>query len=208
MVQRCSVRHLARTGSDHRPLLMKNLVFTTLSRRPGILKCLGILCGFFKISSRLLVKGSPNGLEMKLGISMKLWLSLQESMLRQKSQSQWFEEGEKNTKYFGSILREKKKKRRQQINRIKNRKEKWIKGDEKIAKKAVRHFQTIFNLTPTTINNFILDYIPHCISSEDNNMLSKIPEDNKIKDAVFSLSLHSTSGPNGFNGTFLRIAGT
>lgn len=26
LFQRCSVRHLARTGSDHRPLLMKNLV--------------------------------------------------------------------------------------------------------------------------------------------------------------------------------------
>lgn len=38
------------------------------------------------------------------------WLSLQESMLRQKSQVKWFEEGEKNTRYFHSILREKKKK--------------------------------------------------------------------------------------------------
>ncbi|XP_009772930.1 uncharacterized protein [Nicotiana sylvestris] len=63
------------------------------------------------------------------------WLSLQESILKQKSQIKWFEEGEKNTRHFHSILIE--KRRRQQINRIKNSRGSWIKGDEKITRKAV-----------------------------------------------------------------------
>nr|XP_016487427.1 PREDICTED: uncharacterized protein LOC107807533 [Nicotiana tabacum] len=130
------------------------------------------------------------------------WLNLQESMLKQKSQIKWFEEGENNTRYFHSILRE--KRRRQQINRIKNSRGNWIKGDEKIARKAVRHFQTIFNLTPPIINNSILDCIPFCISGDDNIMLSKVPEEDEIKEAVFSLSPHSTAGPDGFNGTFVQ----
>lgn len=71
---------------------------------------------------------------------------------------------DKNLSYNGSkkgktipdifTLPSEKKKRRQQINRIKNSKGKWIWRDEKIAKKAVRHFQTIFNLIPPMINNF------------------------------------------------------
>ncbi|XP_070032897.1 uncharacterized protein [Nicotiana tomentosiformis] len=125
------------------------------------------------------------------------WFSLQESLIRQKSQVKWFEEGDNNTSYFHSILRE--RRRRQLINRIKNRKGNWIKGDEKIVRKAVKHFQSLFNLTPPTINTSILNCIPYCISRDDNNMLSKIPDNKEIKEAVFSLSPHSTAGPDGFN---------
>ncbi|OIT39211.1 hypothetical protein A4A49_28977 [Nicotiana attenuata] len=106
------------------------------------------------------------------------WLNRQESMLKQKSQVKWFEEGEKNTKYFHSILRE--KRRRQQVNRIKNSRGKWIKGDDKIANRAVRHFQNLFNITNPTINNSILDCIPFCVSGDDNSMLSKVPEEVEI----------------------------
>nr|XP_016434202.1 PREDICTED: uncharacterized protein LOC107760632 [Nicotiana tabacum] len=77
-------------------------------------------------------------------------------------------------------------------------------GDEKIAKKAVKYFQSLFNLTPPTINIFILDCIPSCISREDNDMLNKIPIEKEIKDFIFSLSPHSTAGPDGFNGTFFQ----
>ncbi|XP_070004648.1 uncharacterized protein [Nicotiana sylvestris] len=129
-------------------------------------------------------------------------MALQESMLKQKSQIKWFEEGDKHTKYFHSILRE--KRRRQQVNRIKNSRGKWIKGDDKIANRAVRHFQNFFNLTPPTINNSILNCIPFCILGDDNSMLSMVPGEVEIKEAVFSLSPHSTAGPDGFNGTFFQ----
>lgn len=36
------------------------------------------------------------------------WMSLQESLLKQKTQIKWFEDGDCNTKYFHCILREKK----------------------------------------------------------------------------------------------------
>lgn len=46
------------------------------------------------------------------------WLSMQESLLNQKSQIKWFEEGDCNTKYFHSVIRE--RRRKLQIHRIKN----------------------------------------------------------------------------------------
>ncbi|XP_070050171.1 uncharacterized protein [Nicotiana tomentosiformis] len=48
------------------------------------------------------------------------WQAMQESLLKQNSQIQWFEEGDCNIKYFHSVIRERKKKI--QIHRIKNQK--------------------------------------------------------------------------------------
>ncbi|XP_070039273.1 uncharacterized protein [Nicotiana tomentosiformis] len=117
------------------------------------------------------------------------WLSLQESLLKQKSQSKWFEEGDANTNYFHSILRE--KRRRLQLHKIKNRKEKWIQGEEKIAREAVKYFEVIFNLPKPAFNNSILDCIPHCIQEEENDKLTGMPTEEEIKVAIFSLSADS-----------------
>ncbi|XP_016491548.1 uncharacterized protein LOC107811177 [Nicotiana tabacum] len=60
------------------------------------------------------------------------WLGVQESILRQKSQIKWFQEGDYNTRYFHSVLRD--KRRRLYLHRIKNHRNRWVKGDDKIAK--------------------------------------------------------------------------
>ncbi|XP_059292005.1 uncharacterized protein LOC132045444 [Lycium ferocissimum] len=67
------------------------------------------------------------------------WLNLQDNLLKQKTRLTWFKDGDKNTKYFHSVLRN--KRRRLQIQRIKNHKGRWIQGEEKIAKAAIRHFK-------------------------------------------------------------------
>lgn len=46
------------------------------------------------------------------------WLNMQDSMLKQKTKLQWFKDGDKNTKYFHSVLRS--RRRRLHIQRIRN----------------------------------------------------------------------------------------
>lgn len=65
------------------------------------------------------------------------WLGLQDSLLIQKTQSSWFKEGDCNSKYFHNILRD--RRRRLQIFRIKNHKDRWIQREDKIAKAAIKH---------------------------------------------------------------------
>lgn len=86
------------------------------------------------------------------------WLNMQDSMLRQKTQLQWFKDGDKNTKYFHSVLRT--KRRRLQIPRIKNDRGRWVQGDNKVAKVSIKHFQIQFNLNHPDINHDIINYIP------------------------------------------------
>ncbi|XP_070015489.1 uncharacterized protein [Nicotiana sylvestris] len=57
------------------------------------------------------------------------WLSMQESLLKQKTQTRWFDEGDINTRHFHSLLRE--RRRKQQLNMIKNHRGKWIKKEKK-----------------------------------------------------------------------------
>nr|XP_016458753.1 PREDICTED: uncharacterized protein LOC107782383 [Nicotiana tabacum] len=129
-------------------------------------------------------------------------LSIQDSLLKQKYRIKWFEDGNSNTRYFHCILRE--KIRKQQVNRIKNHKGKWIMGDEKISKAAVMHFNSQFNLPTPNLNPTILECIPNCITKEDNLCLSKILDEAEIKNVVLSLSASSTAGPDGYNGAFLH----
>ncbi|XP_019230172.1 PREDICTED: uncharacterized protein LOC109211124 [Nicotiana attenuata] len=130
------------------------------------------------------------------------WLSKQESLLKQKTQTKWFEDGDSNTKYFHSLLRE--KRRRLQLHRIKNHRGKWIQKENNIAKAAVKHFDSLFNLPKPTLNPYLFSCIPKCILEEDNMKLFAIPNENEIKDDVFNLSADSTTGPDGYNGTFFR----
>ncbi|XP_060195451.1 uncharacterized protein LOC132624737 [Lycium barbarum] len=73
------------------------------------------------------------------------WLSLQDSLLKQKAKLSWFKDGEKNTKYFHSVLRF--RRRKLEIQRIKNHRGRWIQGKEKIAKNTVKHFGKQFNFS-------------------------------------------------------------
>ncbi|KAG5586604.1 hypothetical protein H5410_047038 [Solanum commersonii] len=60
-----------------------------------------------------------------------------------KTQSQWFKEGDANSKYFHALIRG--RRRRLFIQKILNDNgDEWIQGDEQIAEAACEHFQDIF----------------------------------------------------------------
>ncbi|XP_016573562.1 uncharacterized protein LOC107871219 isoform X2 [Capsicum annuum] len=131
------------------------------------------------------------------------WLSKQDSLLKQKARTRWFEEGDSNNKYFHFVIRE--RRRRLCIQRIKNKKGKWISGDEKIGKAVVKHYEHMFNLTPSTVDPNILEVIPECITYEDNINISKCPQEDEIREAVFDMNPDSAAGPDGFSGTISNV---
>jgi len=93
------------------------------------------------------------------------WMKLQESIPLQQSQCKWFEEGDKNTNYSHSMIRE--KRRKMNLSRIKNKREKWISEDENISKAAVKHLQTFFNRPQPSLNCDTLQCIPNLITLEN-----------------------------------------
>ncbi|KAG5604516.1 hypothetical protein H5410_026008 [Solanum commersonii] len=57
---------------------------------------------------------------------------MQEALLRQKARLSWFKDGDCNSKYFHSVIRDSRKKLH--IHRIKNHNDRWIQGKTKLPK--------------------------------------------------------------------------
>ncbi|XP_075103645.1 uncharacterized protein LOC142178218 [Nicotiana tabacum] len=130
------------------------------------------------------------------------WLGLQENLLKHKTQTKWLQEGDYNTKCFRCVLRERRK--RLQLHRIKNNRGRWVKGDDKIARTAIRHFSKLFNLPQHGINHNVLSCIPKCLTEDENAMLSELPDELEFMNVVFSLSADSTAEPYRYNGIFFQ----
>lgn len=119
---------------------------------------------------------------------------MQENSLKQKAQVNWFEEGDKNSKYFHSIIRE--RRRKLHIHNI-------------IIKTCGSKGMMVYPMLPYTILNTSLitptvlqipeSLIPSIINEEDNAYLTAMPNMEEIKTVVFSMS---STGPDGYNGTF------
>ncbi|WMV32820.1 hypothetical protein MTR67_026205 [Solanum verrucosum] len=89
------------------------------------------------------------------------FMKLEDSILKQKTQLQWFKEGDGKSKYFHALIRG--RRRRLFIHKILNDNDEWVQGDEHIAQAACDHFQNIF-----TGEEKLIDVIPmNCIPRMD-----------------------------------------
>lgn len=124
------------------------------------------------------------------------WLGMQNSILKQKAKIKWFEEGDSNPKYLHSVIRDRKS--RLQLNRIKDHRDQWVQGDDKIGKVVIHRFQQLFNLKHNFNGQGIFNYTSKCITEEENIILTAIPEWEEIREAVVSMSTSSSAGSGWF----------
>ncbi|XP_055806946.1 uncharacterized protein LOC129875705 [Solanum dulcamara] len=100
------------------------------------------------------------------------YLKVEQSIFKQKTQLQWFKDGDANSKYFHAIIRG--RRRRLYIHSISDEKENIIQGDEDIAKAACDHFVKIFIGDNKIINEEVISCIPRSVT-EQQNLLSALP---------------------------------
>nr|XP_009786204.1 PREDICTED: uncharacterized protein LOC104234350 [Nicotiana sylvestris] len=113
------------------------------------------------------------------------WLKCEESILKQRANIKWIEEGDSNTKYFHAIINE--RRRRTSIHRIQRSDGQWINGEEDIAREAVKYFSAMFK----DEGELDLQHLD-CIDQKE------------IRKAVFDLNSNSSPGPDGFGGSFYQ----
>ncbi|KAK6781981.1 hypothetical protein RDI58_019777 [Solanum bulbocastanum] len=88
------------------------------------------------------------------------WMGIQENLLKQKAKTKCFEQGDFKTKYFHSLIRERRK--RLQVYRIKDHRDNWFQGAE-VLSRLLNNLKNNQNFTPFSINssNFIINHLAY-----------------------------------------------
>ena len=131
-------------------------------------------------------------------------LMIEEGFWRQKARVKWIWEGDKNSKYFHSLVAERRAKT--VIHRIKGAVGDWIAEDNRIASEAVEYFKALFSAKPSSGSWDTLDVIPHMISHTQNEDLMRVLEMEEIREVVFGMDGESAAGLDDFTGKFFTFA--
>ncbi|KAH0734895.1 hypothetical protein KY285_010602 [Solanum tuberosum] len=196
-----TITHLPSVGSDHCPLLMEinaindNHIKYFRSKTEERVR----------VAEENLIQNNTEENKItlhELNAGYIRFMNLEDSILKQKTQLQWFKEGDGNTKYFHSLIRG--RRRKLYINKILREDGVWIQGEETIAKAACDHFQDIFTGENILINEEPLKCIPRMLNQEQNGNLIAMPNMKELKEVVFSMNPNSAAGPDSMNGCFFQ----
>ncbi|XP_027069890.2 uncharacterized protein [Coffea arabica] len=131
-------------------------------------------------------------------------LVVEEGFWRQKARVKWLSDGDRNTKYFHSLVTE--RRRRAVIHRVRGTAGEWIEGECQIGEAAVGFFKDLFTAEGDLPSLTGLEIIPKLITDQENSRLTDIPSLTEVKDIVFAMDGESAAGPDGFTGKFFTFA--
>ncbi|XP_060202918.1 uncharacterized protein LOC132631354 [Lycium barbarum] len=128
--------------------------------------------------------------------------AIEEKFWRQKAGMLWFQDGDRNTKFFHAHVNGKRIKL--QLQRIQDHTGTWLDTEEEIAQEAIRFFSDQFKEENNPTDFSMLDKIPKMVTEEQNQQLYEMPDEAEVKRAVFGLNADSAGGPDGFTGRFFQ----
>ena len=131
------------------------------------------------------------------------WLLMEESFWKQKARVRWLDQGDKNTKFFHSIVKQRRAQSR--IHRIKIGEGNWITSNEDIGREAVRYFSELFAAEPTDSWD-VSSVIPKLLEPADIDVLERVPTIEEVRRVIFSTDGDSAPGPDGYSGKFFSFA--
>ncbi|XP_070029286.1 uncharacterized protein [Nicotiana sylvestris] len=98
--------------------------------------------------------------------------------------------------------------KRLSINKIQDENYQWVEGTKEVSEATIRYFQGIFCEDPEVNNYSDLHDIDPMITEEVNNDFIALPNEEEIKNCVFSMDPDSAPGPDGFTAKFFQVAWT
>jgi len=129
-------------------------------------------------------------------------LDIEEAFWQEKSRINWHLEGDRNTSYYHRIT--KIKQTTKLITSLRDG-DHIINDLELIALHTTNHFQNIFcSSSVLQVNSLVEECIPKLISDQSNTILTNLPSDAEIHNAVFSLNRDGAPRPDEFRDYFYQ----
>ncbi|KAF5451149.1 hypothetical protein F2P56_031438, partial [Juglans regia] len=134
-------------------------------------------------------------------LELSTWMSREETRLSHLAKKNWLKDGDQNSKFFHAILNVKKHNRVSDMFLVDGT---HINSPVKIHQAAVDYFNEFLGHHNSCDMPDLNHLISPVISNEENLMLCKDPSIEDIKDALFSIPIDSSPGPDGFGSGFFR----
>ncbi|KAL0450913.1 UNVERIFIED_CONTAM: hypothetical protein Slati_1647700 [Sesamum latifolium] len=128
-------------------------------------------------------------------------LSIEEDYWRQKATCRWVLEGERNTRFFHSMVR--KKRSRTAINSVFHEGQ-LLTNEQLIKESGVDYFRSLLTTESTRTAPSLLQNIPRVISMSEGEALYESTNTDEVRRVIFGLSSDSTPGPDGFGAMFFQ----
>ncbi|KAI0494663.1 hypothetical protein KFK09_024805 [Dendrobium nobile] len=126
----------------------------------------------------------------------------EESFWKQKANTKFVMEGDRNTKFFHDIAN--KNKINNRINKIRDSNGILLENDDDISKSGVDFFLNMFNTNSVIEHVHNPSVIPNLITDADNFLLCQIPLENEILEVLKDMNCDATAGPDGFTTMFFQ----
>ncbi|KAL0416743.1 UNVERIFIED_CONTAM: hypothetical protein Slati_3506200 [Sesamum latifolium] len=211
------VKHLPRSSSDHYPLLI-SLKLTTMTMPSSfhfqnigikpLLETSSISYSrrkgpFWRLKKKSDASPSDDNL-IEMNCKKAEWqhaLSIEEDFWRQKAACKWVLEGERNTRFYNSLVR--KKQARNVISLVEQEGQK-ISEAVPLRASGVDFFRRLLTADRQHKHDPYLLHIPRLITPQQGFLLQQHTTFDEVKHVVFDMSVNSVVGPDGFNAFFYR----
>jgi hypothetical protein len=137
-----------------------------------------------------------------LKLDLENLLVKEEILWRSKSRDTWLTCKDLNTKFFhtSTIIR----RRSNAVNFLKLDSGVWVSSRAEIGGNLSSHFTNIFTTSNPPIDSEMLDLFSPIISAEENVILSSIPTEEEVVEALSCLGSTKAPGPDGFTALFYK----
>ena len=126
-----------------------------------------------------------------------------EVLLREQSRVKWLKEGDRNSAFFHSVLKRRKKATTLRFLKIG---ENLVDNEDEISDHILGYYKELFSekVDYPVDYSIVEDIIPSLVTSQDNSELIRIPSFDEVQRVVFDMDASSAPGPDGFTGVFFR----
>ena len=115
---------------------------------------------------------------------------------------QWLREGDRNTKYFHTVVEGRRK--RNNISTLQRENGTWCESEGEVGDEINVYFEKLFTSSNPRQVDAILSGIPQVITAQMNNKLTKPVSEMEVRKAVFSLHPNKAPGPDGMTPFFFQ----